>query len=197
MGKKRKSVATSLDEVDRTMYTTFCSAASSLSQLYTQATNHQKLTFQAGERHGLEKLYQWIRRQQEAGSRVATADVLNYIQNEMDYSGGEEQPSMSPRAQPQNIQPFPASVLSSGSSGPTGLSQVSSRAADHCDHQSKNSVFSNALSSPVRRSLQNYHIAQGGGGGLYQAGGGSPPGNGPRNNDTHSNTHSNDSSMDI
>ncbi|KAF8405893.1 hypothetical protein HHK36_007971 [Tetracentron sinense] len=55
MGKKRKSGATRLDEVDRTMYTTFCSGANSLSQLYTQAMNQQKLSFQAGERHGLEK----------------------------------------------------------------------------------------------------------------------------------------------
>lgn len=53
MGKKRKSVATRLDEVDRTMYATFCSAANSLSQLYTQSMNQQKLSFQAGERHGL------------------------------------------------------------------------------------------------------------------------------------------------
>ncbi|CAI0557196.1 unnamed protein product [Linum tenue] len=206
MGKKRKSVATSLDEVDRTMYTTFCSAASSLTQLYTQAMNHQKLTFQAGERHGLEKLYQWIWRQQEAGSRVATSDVLNYIQNELDYCG--EEPSMSPRAQPQNIQPpmqslssgFLNSSISSGSSGPTSVSQVSRN--EHCDQQSKNSVFSNALSSPVRRNLQNYHIAQGGG--YYPAGAAAPPpGNGPRNNDStflqqqNRDTHSNDSSMDI
>jgi len=53
MGKKRKSIATSLDEVDRTMYASFCSAANSLSQLYTQSMNHQKLSFQAGERQGL------------------------------------------------------------------------------------------------------------------------------------------------
>lgn len=53
MAKKRKSVATRLDEVDRTMYSTFCSAANSLSQLYTQAMNQQKLSFQAGERHAL------------------------------------------------------------------------------------------------------------------------------------------------
>lgn len=53
MAKKRKSDATRLDEVDRTMYTTFCSAANSLSQLYTQAMNHQRLSFQAGERHAL------------------------------------------------------------------------------------------------------------------------------------------------
>lgn len=53
MAKKRKSVATSLDEVDRTMYDIFCSSANSLSQLYTQAMNHQKLSFQAGERNSL------------------------------------------------------------------------------------------------------------------------------------------------
>ncbi|KAK4740169.1 hypothetical protein R3W88_003866 [Solanum pinnatisectum] len=53
MGKKRKSLASSLDEVDRTMYSTFCSAANSLSQLYTQAMNQQKLSFLSCERHGM------------------------------------------------------------------------------------------------------------------------------------------------
>lgn len=53
MGKKRKSIATSLDEVDRTMYASFCSTANSLSQLYTQAMNQQKLSFQAGKGHSL------------------------------------------------------------------------------------------------------------------------------------------------
>ncbi|GLT68139.1 hypothetical protein SLA2020_403970 [Shorea laevis] len=122
MGKKRKSIATSLDEVDRTMYASFCSAANSLSQLYTQAMNQQKLSFQAGERHSLEKLYQWIRRQQEGGSRVTTLDILSYLQNELEYSG--EEPSMSPRApvQQQHSQlPMqftnPSFMVSSGPSG--------------------------------------------------------------------------------
>ncbi|KAK9130085.1 hypothetical protein Sjap_010572 [Stephania japonica] len=53
MAKKRKSEATGLDEADRTTYTTFCGAANSLSQLYTQAMNQQKLAFQAGERRAL------------------------------------------------------------------------------------------------------------------------------------------------
>lgn len=53
MAKKRKSDATRLDEFDRSLYTSFCSAANSLSQLYTQAMNHQRLSFQAGERHAL------------------------------------------------------------------------------------------------------------------------------------------------
>ncbi|PPD87468.1 hypothetical protein GOBAR_DD15579 [Gossypium barbadense] len=298
MGKKRKSIATSLDEVDRTMYASFCSAANSLSHLYTQTMNQQKLSFQAGKRHGLnkcscryvvhlaksgtdrlrmlishefpfssfssvlancndsagkmlesmnqirgctgsltvaykslEKIYQWIWRQQEGGSRVTTMDILSYLQNievtlvikyattsmliqflyfgqgcwlnELDYG---EEPSTSPRAPSQQQHSQPAMqfmntgfMVSTGSSGQTA---VQGTRPDHCDQQSKNLVFSNALSSPVRRSLQHYHIAQEG----YCPNGGLPSGNGARNNEPSflqnqtrdSNPlSSNDSSMDM
>ncbi|KAK7391221.1 hypothetical protein VNO78_19633 [Psophocarpus tetragonolobus] len=126
MGKKRKSIATSLDEVDRTIYSSFSSAANSLSHLYTLSMNHQKLSFQAGERHSLEKLYQWIWRQQESGSRVATVDILTYVQNELDYCG--EELCMSPRAPQQHQQSQPTC---------SGFPVISG--------------FSNALSNPVRQ----------------------------------------------
>ncbi|XWS21814.1 hypothetical protein CRYUN_Cryun30bG0087400 [Craigia yunnanensis] len=204
MGKKRKSIATSLDEVDRTMYASFCCAANSLSQLYTQAMNQQKLSFQAGKRHSLEKLYQWIWRQQEGGSRVTTMDILSYLQNELDYCG--EEPSMSPRAQSQQQHSQPTMqfmntsfVVSSGSSGQTAGQGTR---PDHCDQQSKNSVFSNTLTSPVHLSLQHYHIAQEG----YCPNGGLSSGNGARNNESNFLQHqtrdsnplsSHDSSMDM
>lgn len=182
MAKKRKSDATRLDEVDRTMYTTFCSAANSLSQLYTQAMNHQRLSFQAGERHALEKLYQWILRQQEEGSRVTTVDIVSYLQNELEY--GAEEPPMSPRLAVQH-QHSQAVLNNSGlpfSSIPYAPSTVGPGVrSGQPDHQAKNSVFSNALSSPVRRSLQHYHLTQGG----YQM----LPGNGPRNGDTNNAHH--------
>ncbi|OIW06393.1 hypothetical protein TanjilG_13579 [Lupinus angustifolius] len=105
----------------------------------------------------MEKLYQWIMRQKEEGSKVAAVDVLNYIQNELDYCG--EEPSMSPRAplQQQQSQPVmhvPTSgfLVTFGSSGQPIAGQ--GLCSEHCDNQPKNSVFSNALSSPVRRSLQ-------------------------------------------
>ncbi|KFK32043.1 hypothetical protein AALP_AA6G192700 [Arabis alpina] len=160
MGKKRKSTATSLDEVDRTVYASFRTAANSLSQLYTQSMNHQKLSFQAGERHGLEKLYQWIWRQQEGGSRVTPMDIINYIQNELECC--VEEPPMSPRTlppQPTMHVTNSGLMASSGTSCPTGVPVVRS---EQCENQAKNSVFSNALSSPIRRSLQNYQIPQGG-----------------------------------
>ncbi|WJX71222.1 hypothetical protein P8452_55237 [Trifolium repens] len=163
MAKKRKSTATSLDEVDRTMYDSFRTTANSISQLYTHAMNHQKLSFHAGERNALEKLYQWIWKQEEGGSRVATVNVVNYIQNELDYCG--EEPSMSPRAPPQNQQPQPmmpatSFPVSSGSSGQTIAGQ--GLRSDYSENQPKNSVFSNALSSPVRQNLQLYQIGEGG-----------------------------------
>ncbi|KAL9245068.1 hypothetical protein vseg_018762 [Gypsophila vaccaria] len=155
MGKKRKSIATNLDEIDRTMYSTFRSGANSLSQLYTQAMNHQKLSFHAGERHSLEKLYNWILRQQETGERVATGDILTYLQNELDYSGDE--PSMSPRAPVQHFTNNGFLV-----SGPSAQTPAALASRPEQENQAKNIVFSNALSSPVRRSLQHYHLAQGG-----------------------------------
>ncbi|XVE86630.1 hypothetical protein DITRI_Ditri18aG0049900 [Diplodiscus trichospermus] len=163
MTKKRKSDATRLDEVDRSMYTSFCSAANSLSQLYTQAMNHQRLSFQAGERHALEKLYQWILKQQQEGSRATTVDIVSYLQNELEYGG--EEPPMSPRLPLQH--PHSQTVAQLNNLGaPVSCNPFSSamvgQGVRSGDNQVKNSVFSNALSSPVRRSLQHYHLVQGG-----------------------------------
>ncbi|MBA0865631.1 hypothetical protein Goshw_014000 [Gossypium schwendimanii] len=278
MGKKRKSIATSLDEVDRTMYASFCSAANSLSHLYTQTMNQQKLSFQAGKRHGLNKCScRYVVHLAKSGTdrlRMLISHVLancndsagkmlesmNQIRfsslfkdklrknlsvdlettrgriksynngypqlpsdskgwfallkcgdllvilsarNELDYG---EEPSMSPRAPSQQQHSQPAMqfmntgfMVSTGSSGQTA---VQGTRPDHCDQQSKNLVFSNALSSPVRRSLQHYHIAQEG----YCPNGGLPSGNGARSNEPSflqnqtrdSNPlSSNDSSMDM
>ncbi|XP_044469329.1 uncharacterized protein LOC123198658 [Mangifera indica] len=161
MAKKRKSDATRLDEVDRTMYTTFCSAANSLSQLYSQAMNHQRLSFQTGERHALEKLYQWILRQQEEGSRVTTVDIVAYLQNELEY--GVEEPPVSPRLPIQHQHPQTAlnNLGVPNASIPCVPAAVGPGVRPGLPDQAKNSVFSNALSSPVRRSLQHYHLSHG------------------------------------
>ncbi|KAB2002361.1 hypothetical protein E1A91_D11G062800v1 [Gossypium mustelinum] len=146
MSKKRKSDATRLDEVDRSMYTTFCAAANSLSQLYSQAMNHQRLSFQAGERHALEKLFQWILGQQEEGSRVTTADIVAYLQNELEY-GAEESP-MSPRLSfQQQQQQHPQTAMHMNTlSAPFSSTPISAST----DGQG-------VRSGDYRGSLQHYH----------------------------------------
>nr|GEW86593.1 hypothetical protein [Tanacetum cinerariifolium] len=120
MAKKRKSIAHSLDEVDRTMFSMFSSAASSVSQLYSQALSHQKLSFLSGERHALEKLYQWISKQQAEGLRVTSDDILAYIQAELESY--VEEPSMGPRApQQQQQQQHTQAISPFTNSGPSGI----------------------------------------------------------------------------
>ncbi|CAJ1976901.1 unnamed protein product [Sphenostylis stenocarpa] len=161
MAKKRKSITTSMDEVDRTMYASFSNAANSLSQLYALSMNRHKLSFQAGERHSLEKLYQWIRRQQEGGSRIAIVDILGYIQNELDYCG--EELCMSPRAPLQHQQSQPlvhATVTGSGFPVTTGFPDQTIMGqglrTEQCDSQSKNSVFSNPVRQIGEVEVGNY-----------------------------------------
>lgn len=159
MARKRKSDVIHLDEVDRTLYSTFCSAANSLSQLYTQAMNHQKVSFQAGERHALEKLYQWIIKRHEEGSRVmTTADIVEHIEKEIDYGGDDAVISARLHFQQQLCQSAPHLANSPGFAG-LNTHGVPPRTSHF--EQVKNSVFSNALSSPVHRSLQPHNLTQG------------------------------------
>ncbi|KAE8720584.1 putative S-acyltransferase [Hibiscus syriacus] len=160
MSKKRKSDATRLDEMDRSMYTTFCSAANSLSQLYAQAMNNQRISFQAGERHALENLFQWILRQQQEGSRMTTADIVAYLQNELEYEA-EDFP-MSPRPSiDHNVQTTThMNTLSAPFSSTPISASIIGMGARPCDYQGKNLGFSNAISSPIRGSLQHYQSVQ-------------------------------------
>lgn len=87
---------------------------------------------------------------------------LIYLQNELDQWTDEPPPSPRlPFQQQQQSQPatpmmpsgFP---VSSNLYGPANTRNV------NFDNQPRNAVFSNALSSPIRRNLQHYHLAQGG-----------------------------------
>ncbi|PWA84999.1 hypothetical protein CTI12_AA154600 [Artemisia annua] len=125
-----------------------------------------------------EKLYQWISKQQAEGLRVTSDDILAYIQAELESY--VEEPSTGPRAPQQQHTQAVSPFTNSGPSGfPTGVQGFRS---EQSDQQPRNYIFSNALSSPVRRSLQNYHISQEGGYGVK--------------NNEHQNRDSFDSSMD-
>lgn len=113
---------------------------------------------------------------------------------------------MSPRLQFQHQHSQPTVQLVNPSiqtsSGPIGQATVGMGPQSCHSDQTKNSVFSNALSSPVRRSLQPFHMAQGG----YYQNNVLPTGNAVSKNheanfhlqNRDSNTFgSNDSSMDM
>ncbi|TVT99002.1 hypothetical protein EJB05_52592 [Eragrostis curvula] len=188
MGRKRKTdAAPRLDEADRTLYSTFCSAANSLSQLYSQSIAQQKQSFHAGEVHALEKLHQWILRKYEQESRLTVADIMAHIQHEMDYGSNDANVSTRAQQNPQGAGPF-GNLNSQVTAGAFAPRSVNSE-------QSKSTIFSNALSSPVRRSLQSYQPTQGQG----TANGGrntNETNSGAQNGDTNSGGSS-DTTMDM
>lgn len=53
MPKKRKSETAGLEDVEKTLFSSFCTAANSLSHLYSLAQTQQRAGFQAGERQAL------------------------------------------------------------------------------------------------------------------------------------------------
>eukprot|EP00249_Psilotum_nudum_P016475 c25842_g3_i1 orf=624-1037(-) len=88
--KKRRSESSGLEDVERSLHTSFCAAANSISQLYTQSQHQHRIAFQAGQRQSLEKLCEWIQRQYQFGVAPATADILNYLKNELDFMSCDE-----------------------------------------------------------------------------------------------------------
>ncbi|XP_077247747.1 uncharacterized protein LOC143887548 isoform X1 [Tasmannia lanceolata] len=192
MSRKRKSESSGLDELHRALDTTFCNAANSLSQLYAQSQNQQLLRSQIGERNALEKLHQWIMRRQEEGPRVNVADIVAYLQNELNY-GGEDAlmppPPQNPNSNAQMLFSTPSIQMPQGAFGPATCGQGS------------RTFFANALSSPVRSSLQPFHMAHGGvyGGNVLQ-GSNAGYGAGPDNQVFHSadgSQSADDSAMDM
>lgn len=112
-----------------------------------------------------------------------------FLQNELEY--GADEPPMSPRLPFQNQHAPNANLTNLGaaiSSSPFGPATVGQGVrSGQSDNQGKNSVFSNALSSPVRRSLQSYQLAQGG----CHSNNTMSSGNAPRNNEANYAHHHN------
>lgn len=93
-------------------------------------------------------------------TKLISMSLFLCLQNELDYFGEEQ--SISPRAAPQPATQVASSgfTVTPGSSCQTVVGQ--GLGSEHCDNQSKSFEFSNALPSPVRRSLQHYQVGEGG-----------------------------------
>ena len=108
------------------------------------------------------------------------------LQNELEYAADE--PPMSPRFPNQHQQSQTAHLNNTGltvssNDYPTATIGQGIRSG-LSDQQPKKSVFSNALSSPVRRGLQHYHLSQSSS--ILNI---ISSGNTPRNNETNSINH--------
>ncbi|XP_051223452.1 uncharacterized protein [Lolium perenne] len=151
-GKKRSAK----EEAEAEVHQAFRRAANALSQLYAQGVASQKANFRDGERSAMETVLQWISSQHEEAS-VSAADVLAYVQDEIERRGGMA-------GSPQHSSPQPANDSPSADIQ-TNTSPFGNVAAALDSHQwqtdqTRTASISNAFPSPLQQNFQAFHPVQ-------------------------------------
>ncbi|XP_062194764.1 uncharacterized protein LOC133897942 [Phragmites australis] len=184
------------EEVEEDMHLAFRGAANALSQVYTQAVAHQKASFHTGERRAVEKVYRWLSSQLEGASEVSIADVLAYLQNEIEHQT-EDMP-----ASPQHPSPLPSYNFPSANvqNNPFSFGYVGAAHNSRMgETDQRNAGISNALSNPLRTNFQLNNLIQSSGYGPINSlsnGNGTQNSHSPQNLDfLHYNSH--EPSMDM
>lgn len=115
MTKKRK-FEVDLD-AERTLYSSFVSAANSVSQLYTQAVQQQRKSAATASRQTLERVICYVLKESAENGTLTASTLLQYLQQEY-----ESVDSLEPTAQPNPVYHFvPVPSQVPGSSLPTGV----------------------------------------------------------------------------
>eukprot|EP00899_Mesostigma_viride_P003425 jgi/Mesvir1/13083/Mv06067-RA.1 len=83
MGKKRKKGIEDI-ELERSLYNSFCTAANSVSQLYTQAQHQQKRAFAAGARTSTERILQWLTKEYAGSPHLPVEAIAAFLMKEVD-----------------------------------------------------------------------------------------------------------------
>lgn len=85
--KKRKHDGP-LDDIERTLYASFSSAANGISQLYTQSLNQQRKAYCLGARHVAEKVVQWLEAEHSTDQNVSTNELVTLLRRELEFVEG-------------------------------------------------------------------------------------------------------------
>jgi len=106
--KKRKHDGP-LDDIERTLYASFSSAANGISQLYTQSLNQQRKAYCLGARHVAERVIQWLEDEHRSQQHVSTTALVALLTRELEDVEGNaaEQISMAVPGTGPSVQPPP------------------------------------------------------------------------------------------
>ncbi|WIA08918.1 hypothetical protein OEZ85_008335 [Tetradesmus obliquus] len=113
MGKKRKF---ELDlDVERNMYSSFVTAANAVSQLYTQGVQQQRRAAAAASRATLEKVLNFVLRENAGGEHISKAALVQFLQHEYENADGQDAPPPQPQ---MHFMPFgPAAAAAAAAAG--------------------------------------------------------------------------------
>eukprot|EP00879_Flechtneria_rotunda_P004602 GHRR01004858.1.p1 GENE.GHRR01004858.1~~GHRR01004858.1.p1 ORF type:complete len:210 (+),score=82.70 GHRR01004858.1:243-872(+) len=138
MGKKRKYESVLDAECERTMYSSFVTAANAVSQLYTQGVQQQRRAAAAASKATLEKVVSFVLRENGGQEHISKAALLQFLQHEYENADSQEVPAPQPQMQ---FMPF----------APPGTAGQDS--GQDVQHKQPNRQLSGSMSaSPLHRS---------------------------------------------
>uniref|UniRef100_A0A0E0JEX7 Holocarboxylase synthetase n=1 Tax=Oryza punctata TaxID=4537 RepID=A0A0E0JEX7_ORYPU len=142
-------------EVEEEMHLAFRGAANALSQVYGQAMAAQEKSFLAGELRAMESVYLWVCSKHQEGLEVSVADLVAFLQTEIEHRAGEVLGSL----QHTSAQPachFPSANVQSNS---FSFGNVADALNSHTAQtgQTQTAGMLNALHNPSRQNLYSNH----------------------------------------
>ncbi|KAG8045891.1 hypothetical protein GUJ93_ZPchr0008g14166 [Zizania palustris] len=147
------------EEAEEEMHLAFRGAANALSQVYTQAVAHQKASFLAGERRSMESVHRWISSKHEQGLEVSIADLLTYLQTEIEHRA-EGIPGSLQHTSPQPACHLPSANFQSNSFSFGNVVAALNSHTGQTD-QTRNASMLSALPNPSRQNLHSNHLVHG------------------------------------
>ncbi|BAS70742.1 uncharacterized LOC9272136 [Oryza sativa Japonica Group] len=153
--KKRRPEEEEAAGAEEEMHLAFRGAANALSQVYGQAVAAQEKSFRAGERRAMENVYRWICSKHQEGLEVSVADLVAFLQTEIEHRAGEVPGSL----QHTSAQPacqFPSANIQSNS---FSFGNVTDALNSHTAQtgQTQTAGVLNAPPNPLRQNLHSNH----------------------------------------
>nr|XP_043611246.1 uncharacterized protein LOC122582879 [Erigeron canadensis] len=83
---QRRKIENSITNNKPNIFLDFHNVANHVTKLYHQSINLQPISFNSGKRHSLTRVFDWISSHIKDGRSVTSADVMAYVQNELNES---------------------------------------------------------------------------------------------------------------
>uniref|UniRef100_J3KX15 Holocarboxylase synthetase n=2 Tax=Oryza brachyantha TaxID=4533 RepID=J3KX15_ORYBR len=142
------------EEEEEEMHLAFRGAANALSQVYAQAVAAQEASLLSGERHAMENVYRWICGKRDEGLEVSVADLLAFLQTEIEHREGGIPGPQHTSAQPAHH--FPSANVQNN---PFSFGNVTAALNSHTAQTEQTQIVGmlNALPNPSRQNLYSNH----------------------------------------
>mmetsp|Transcript_21135 Transcript_21135/g.25435 ORF Transcript_21135/g.25435 Transcript_21135/m.25435 type:complete len:243 (-) Transcript_21135:357-1085(-) len=81
---KKRKYENPLDDIERTLHSSFSTAANRITHLYTQSVSQQRKAYKLGARHMADKILQWLETEHGTSAPISPVSLLAFLRQELE-----------------------------------------------------------------------------------------------------------------